>query len=380
MGVMEVSIMKKRNNKATWDKKNKRWRVRVEKDGVRKAFYSSIPRDAGKQECLAKADKWLEDGLMQPDTKASKIFDPWLEELKLTSTETKWYNIDVHWRCWIKPVIGNMKIGAVTEQHYQIVINNAFAKGRSKKYLENIRGTISLFNKYCRKCKATNLVIEELTIPAGAPVGNRTILQPEDIATLMTCDKTCYRGKEIIEPYINAYRFEVCTGLRPGEVVGLKWDDIENDKIVHLNRSINFKNVTTGGKNDNAKRTFALKPIDIEILSRQREYLLATGIRSEYVFPNEKGDHIRQSVSYDHWIRYREYNGLPDASPYELRHTFVSMVKDLPEGLLKAMVGHSVDMDTYRTYSHEVTGDMERAANLAQEVFSKILKTKTGTA
>lgn len=363
-----------RTNTAIWEPKHNRWRIRVQKNGERRAFYSPIPGRTGQRECNAKADAWLDEGLQNPETKAFKIFDAWLEELKATCAYTKWYNIDVHWRNWIKPVIGNMKIGDVTEHHYQTVIYKAFAAGRAKKYLENIRGTISLFNKHCRKCKATNLVIEGLEIPKGAPEGERTILQPDDITILMTSDKTLFKGKEISEPFINGYRFEVTTGLRPGEVAGMKWADIEDDRIVHLSRSINFQNTKTKGKSDNAIRSFVLKPIDIEILQKQREYLLATGIRSEYVFPDTDGGHLRQSKSYKHWVKYRDYNGIAKASPYELRHTFVSMVKDMPEGLLKPLVGHSVDMDTYKTYSHQVTGDMERTADIAQSIFSEILK------
>ena len=48
------------------------------------------------------------------------------------------------------------------------------------------------------------------------------------------------------------------------------------------------------------------------------------------------------------------------ASPYELRHTFVSIAKALPEGLLKTIVGNSEDMDTLGTYVHEVIGEVEK--------------------
>lgn len=43
----------------------------------------------------------------------------------------------------------------------------------------------------------------------------------------MTSDKTMFRGKEIVDPYVNAYRFAVLTGLRPGELLGLQWKDVK---------------------------------------------------------------------------------------------------------------------------------------------------------
>ena len=44
---------------------------------------------------------------------------------------------------------------------------------------------------------------------------------------------------------------------------------------------------------------------------------------------------------------------------YELRHTFVSVVKTLPAGEVKGLVGHSQDMDTFGVYGHTLTGEAE---------------------
>lgn len=64
---------------------------------------------------------------------------------------------------------------------------------------------------------------------------------------------------------------------------------------------------------------------------------------------------------------------MPPVTPYELRHTFVSAVKTLPEGYLKRLVGHSKDMDTYGVYSHEMTTDDAETAAMVQDIFKGIL-------
>ena len=65
---------------------------------------------------------------------------------------------------------------------------------------------------------------------------------------------------------------------------------------------------------------------------------------------------------------------------YEMRHTFVSVVKSLPEGYLKQLVGHSKDMDTYGVYSHEFLGDSKKTAELVEDIFGKYTpdRIKTG--
>ena len=55
--------MSKRTNTAQWEEKYQRWRIAVQKDGVRKQFYSSTPGRTGQREANAKADRWLDDGI-----------------------------------------------------------------------------------------------------------------------------------------------------------------------------------------------------------------------------------------------------------------------------------------------------------------------------
>lgn len=71
--------------------------------------------------------------------------------------------------------------------------------------------------------------------------------------------------------------------------------------------------------------------------------------------------------------RYCKYNNIPVCTPYELRHTFVSIAKVLPAGLVKSLVGHSEDMDTFGVYGHELNGDAQQQANALNSIFSRLL-------
>ena len=60
-------------------------------------------------------------------------------------------------------------------------------------------------------------------------------------------------------------------------------------------------------------------------------------------------------------------------SLYELRHTFVSIAKVLPEGQLKTIVGHSKSMDTFGIYGHELNGEREKSAAILDDEFTRLL-------
>ena len=74
------------------------------------------------------------------------------------------------------------------------------------------------------------------------------------------------------------------------------------------------------------------------------------------------------------WQKYCKSNGIAPVSLYALRHTFVSVVKTLPEGEVKGLVGHSKSMDTFGTYGHEIKGEGIATAQNVNEIFTDLLK------
>lgn len=363
----------KRTNTAVWLDKYNRWQIKVQKNGIRKTFYSSLPGRNGQRECNAKADAWLDDGITQFKCKVIQMSEKYMEQLKLTTSKSHWKQYQYYFDKWVIPSIGNVRMEDLTQNHLQSVINKAYSKGLAKKTLCNIRSCIMSFLKYCRADKATALFVEDLKVPKGAVTKEKVILQPIDLKILFLEDCTVDRGKIVKEIYINAFRFEVSTGLRPGEIAGLKRSDIKG-RTVSLKRSINTLGEETKGKNENAQRTFYLTDFSLAILSEQYTMLKELGIESEYVFPDQYGEPIKQTNYYKHWIRYRKNAGIrTDVSPYELRHTFVSVVKSIPEGYLKQLVGHSKSMDTYGIYSHNVDGDLQNASILVNQIFTRLL-------
>ena len=353
--------MSRRTNTATWN--GKRWRIDVQKDGTRKSFYSSKQGRTGQREANAKADAWLDDGITAKPPRVAEACGLWLLEVQQTTSSTNYRPLESRWRTWVLPVIGGKRVNALNDQDLQNVINKAHTAGRSRKTLKNLSADLRAFCKYCRKSKLSQYIPEDLKIPAGARYKGKNVLQPADLIKLFNIDTTTYKGRTVRDEFINAYRFQVLTGLRPGELIGLRWSDIHG-QTVNVARSVNVDMEETQGKNQNAVRSFVMSDMARRVLQDQRQQIG----EEESVFCI-----VSEKYYYHRWRVYCKVNNLTPCSPYELRHTFVSVVKTLPAGEIKPLVGHSEDMDTFGIYGHTLTGDAENTAQAVNGVFLRLL-------
>ena len=374
--------MKKRVNTAVWSEKLKQWKIGVQKNGIRKYFYSGTPGRTGQREANAKADAWLDDSIRDGRKKVAVLYSEWVEELKLTCGTSYVTQCDKYGEYYILPVCGNIRIDELTEGDLQKAIDMSFKKrclkkgGKrtsdkplSRKTLMTIRSTEISFVKWCRRNKYSAL-FPELSIPKNARMGKKNILQPSALKILFDVDSRLYYGKRVFDEYIYAYRFTVATGVRPGELVGLWYGDIKGN-TVNLRRSINRMDEETTGKNENAIRSFDMGKEAREAYEAQMTLLKASGIPLNYTTPLFQIPN--QRALFKRWKKYQHDNGIePQVTLYEMRHTFVSIESGvLTDSQLKMLVGHSKNMDTAGVYRHELDGQREDLAAATTAAFRK---------
>ena len=260
--------------------------------------------------------------------------------------------------------LSKKKITKLQDADIQAILDEAQAQNKAKKTITNIRSAFESFLKFCRQRGWTDYRMDEVKVPAGARAKGKTILQPDYLKTLFTNDQTMWRGKVRFDPEIYAYRFAVLTGLRPGELLALDVEDWEGD-VLHIRGSINDSGMATKGKNENAIRDVRLFEEAKEQVEKQCQL---TGRKRGKMFDFETQLQFR-----GRWYTYCNHNGIPHITPYELRHTFVSIAQQLPDGLVKPIVGHSKNMDTFGVYGHGVDGYDTIASQQLSKVFKELL-------
>ena len=160
------------------------------------------------------------------------------------------------------------------------------------------------------------------------------------------------------------YYIELATGLRRGELLGLKWEDVDLEQgTLHIRRQvarINGELIEAPLKTKNSYRTISIGEDAVGILKQQKEKC-----HSEYVFPSPTGGPISPDSVIQMLHRVLKRAGLPKVRFHDLRHTFATLA--LQNGVdiktVSGMLGHYSAGFTLDTYTHVTTQAQRQAAN-----------------
>lgn len=354
-----------------WNEKEGKWSLRVTTNGVTKRFTSIKKGLAGKKEVLKRARAYENGSSVSNKTTVAEAWCQFMatNAARLGEHSGAYKNDSDIGRLFILPALGKKRIQTLTKMDYQKIIDTATPRdGRretlSKKYLENIRATITKFVKFCDEYEIADKFKGDLYIPQGHSKIGKEILQPEQIRRLFEdYNNSGYN-------YHRCYLLMVCTGMRPSEALGLKWEDI-HDNCIFINRAVTDYGLSQG-KTKNARRIIPLGKLTNQILADQKK--ATKSLKSEWVFCGLAGDMGNPHTLANQYQRLKKERDLV-GSPYCLRHTFISMVKtSLPEQTVKDIVGHGINMPTFEIYGHLVDSQLEKAADVMDLTFMRVAK------
>ena len=169
------------------------------------------------------------------------------------------------------------------------------------------------------------------------------------------------------------YYLDLATGLRRGELLGLKWTDVDFDRgVLKIQRAISRQNgkvVEAPLKTKNAYRTLPLSADAIDVLKAQKNKVGS----SEWVFPSPTGGPMSPDSVLHMLQRVLKRAGLPRIRFHDLRHTFATMA--LQNGVdiktVSSMLGHYSAGFTLDTYAHVTTDAQLKAAQTMGSILSR---------
>lgn len=167
------------------------------------------------------------------------------------------------------------------------------------------------------------------------------------------------------------YYTELATGLRRGELLGLKWSDVDLEPgVIRVKRQIarvDGQIVEAPLKTKNSYRTVAISQQAVEVLRHQK-----AKTNDEYVFPSPNGGPISPDSVNNMLKRVLVRAGIPKVRFHDLRHTFamVALQNGVDIKTVSGMLGHFSAGFTLDTYAHITTAAQKEAAQTVARVLS----------
>ncbi|MGO4181199.1 tyrosine-type recombinase/integrase [Paenibacillus sp. TAF43_2] len=173
-----------------------------------------------------------------------------------------------------------------------------------------------------------------------------------------------------------AFFIAIMTGMRQGEVLGLKWSDVDFERsLIRVRRSLRKDKVTFKGvKNESSIRIISLSPLTIAFLEEHRDFVESEkkklGERYEdndLVVCSSKGTPARASKVLAAWYTMCD-KFKPEHEPrityHDLRHQSASIMLNEREDvrIVSQRLGHSTVSTTLNVYSHLLPTAQESAA------------------
>ena len=306
----------------------------------------------------------------------------WLEDYKkptLRPSTYEGYSKDI--ANHILPYLGAKRLTqlktADVQKHYNRLLESGRMKDNGKgKGLSN--ATVRGIHMVLRE--ALDSAVREGLIPKNPADGTSPPKIYRNEKQVLTKDQleTFMKLIEGDEEWYDFFYTEIITGMRQGEICGLRWEDFDREKrTLRVARSVDFVNkelVIGETKTEDGKRTIYLPDSLWRILADRQSQKVTF---SEWIFPNllQPELPLNPSRAYRQLKKLLEIGGLPSIRFHDLRHTFTSHAANsgIAPKTLSEIVGHTKASFTLDHYAH-VTSDMQKnAANIVTNYITDIL-------
>lgn len=287
-----------------------------------------------------------------------ELLDLWLDDIKNTVYERTYEKYDYHVRK-LKPIVGDLFLYTLTpfflKQTLKEGIDTALADRTKKDLYATLRTALNA-------AAVWGLIKEDMMKGVKAPKVEHQERQVLNLNELKVFIDTAKEYKHYL-----VLRILALTGLRIGEALGLKWQDVNFDlKTVHIVRSANTKQrKLKDTKTSNSPRILDMDDETMDELKKLKKSLGTKAQSQDLVFQSEDGRIVKYNAIRKTKERVLIKSGLHHVRLHDLRHGVGSLM--LADGRPLTEVASALGQKpgtTAQTYSHALRKGMSIASLL----------------
>ena len=323
-----------------------------------------------REECGRRSEK------IKPDMPFGDWLDFWYQNYsapKLRPTTQACYSVRIYTH--IIPEIGQIPLNKLTQNDLQQFYARLKKSGR-KKHTEQFGAGLS--DRMVRSCHTTCRTALEKAVTEGMIRVNPAIgckLPPKkakEMQVLSMPEIARFLAQAREEGYYELFLLELTTGMRRGEILALKWRDLNLKtgelRICRQVLKLSGKTLVSTPKTKSSNRMILMPPEMVKLLAELKEKT-----DSEWIFPSPVNptEPRNPSAVYHRFQLILKRANCKKVRFHDLRHTFATMA--LENGMdiktLSAMIGHESAETTLNIYSH-ITDTMRKqaAARIDREI------------
>jgi integrase len=307
---------------------------------------------------------------------ASFLVDEWLPAKRTTIKETTLALYELHVTKYIVPRLGGVPLLNLGAAH----INGFYADLLADRQRNRGRGlsptTVRRVHTTMHKALADAVRWGRLarnpadhSDPPREATPEMSVWDPAQLRTFLESVRT--------DRLFAAWLLAATTGMRRGEILGLRWSDVDLDagaiSVRQIRTVARYKVITVTPKTERGTRTIALDPQTVAALESYRVLQIEERLRSgpQYldtaglVFTQPDGSPIHPERFSSWFKQHCRRSGLPLIRLHDVRHSYVTalLAGGVPLKVVSQRVGHSSPMVTMTIYQHVLPGDDRAAAH-----------------
>ena len=286
--------------------------------------------------------------------------------------------------------IGKIQLKKITSNDLQEYYNEKVAEGYNPKTVRHIK---ILLNCALKKAQQLKYILQNANVAVVLPKCQKyhaKVLDSKEAARIFKEAKD--------DPLYPIIALTICTGLRKGEVMALKWSNVNfAEKEIYINGNLCRITERKGSgekaditekqryvqkiltpKNESSNRVVPLSDLAVQALKIQK--INQQKIKNEYgtifidrgfVFTEHDGNSLRQREFTDDYHMFLEKYNLSKVRFHDLRHTFATLLLEAGESakVIQELLGHSSITTTMDTYAHITKRSKEKSVQTLNNIF-----------
>ena len=354
-----------------------------------------FPTKRAAQQAARVVEQTVADGsYVEPtrQTLGQYLTTEWLPSIRAHVRPSTWGHYEGNIRRHVVPRIGSLPLGRLSAMHLEALYADLLTDGRADGTGGLSPRTVGHVHRVLRNALADAVRVGKLhrnaaalARPPSVPHREMSVWSPEQLRQFLGY---LQRTQDRL---LALWVLAATTGLRRGELLGLRWQDVDLDHgrvsvmqtLTVADRVVRFAEPKTA----RGRRSLALDAATVKVLrahrARQSEERLAWGAAwpdAGLVFTREDGRHLDPYWPTHALPRLAQEVGLPRIRVHDLRHSYASaaLVAGVSAKVVSDRLGHSTIAITLDTYSHVLPALDEEAADRVAALIVGSASSQTG--